>query len=60
MKHSAIEVQYFGQMPNGRKSTLYTLKNANGMTVKITDFSATIVSIFTPDKNGLSDDITHG
>lgn len=33
MKLTNIEIHYFGQMPNGRKSTLYTLKNANGMTV---------------------------
>jgi len=60
MKQSAIEVEHFGQMPDGRKTSLYTLKNANGIIVKITDFGATIVSIFTPDKNGLSDEITHG
>lgn len=60
MKLTNIEIHYFGQLPNGRKSTLYTLKNANGMTVKIADFGATIVGISVPDKNGVFDDITHG
>jgi aldose 1-epimerase len=47
-------------MPNGQKSTLYTLKNSNGMEVRIADFGATIVGISVPDKNGVIDDITHG
>jgi len=34
MKQSAIEVEHFGQMPDGRKTSLYTLKNANGIIVK--------------------------
>lgn len=60
MKLTNIEIHYFGQLPSGQKSTLYTLKNSNGMTVKISDFGATIVGISVPDKNGVFDDITHG
>ncbi len=60
MKLTNIEIHYFGAMPNGQKSSLYTLKNTNGMSVKIADFGATIVSISVPDKNGIIDDITHG
>lgn len=60
MKLTNIEIHYFGQVPNGQKTSLYTLKNAKGMTVKISDFGATIVAISVPDKNGAFDDITHG
>jgi aldose 1-epimerase len=60
MKLTNIEIHYFGQLPSGQKSTLYTLKNAKGMTVKISDFGATIVAISVPDKDGEFDDITHG
>jgi aldose 1-epimerase len=55
-----IDIVPFGQLPSGQKSFLYTLKNAQGMSVKISDFGATIVSIFTPDKNGHFKNITHG
>jgi aldose 1-epimerase len=60
MKLTNIEIHYFGQLPSGQKSTLYTLKNAKGMTVKISDFGATIVAISVSDRNGTFDDITHG
>jgi aldose 1-epimerase len=60
MKLTNIEIHYFGQLPSGQKTSLYTLKNAKGMTVKIADFGATIVSISVADKNGIFDDITHG
>jgi aldose 1-epimerase len=60
MKYKNIEVHPFGEMPNGQKVSLFTLKNVNGVTVQITDFGATIVSISVPDKNGIFDDITHG
>jgi aldose 1-epimerase len=60
MDYANVEITHFGEMPNGKKSYLYTLTNANGMCVKISDFGATIVSIYVPDKNGYFEDITHG
>ena len=39
---------------------LYTLKNANGMEVCITNFGARIVSIMVPDKNGEMQDVVLG
>lgn len=44
----------------GEKVDLYTLKNANGMVVKITNYGATITSIQIPDSNGKLKEIACG
>ena len=45
---------------NNQALKLYTLKNANGVEVCITNFGARIVSIMVPDKNGEMQDIVLG
>ncbi len=50
----------FGTTKNGEQATLYTLENSKGMRVSLSDFGATIVGIFTPDKDGKITDITLG
>lgn len=55
-----IKKELFGRLPDGRGAHLFTLKNDSGMTVTITDFGATIVSIMVPDRNGAFADITLG
>ena len=45
---------------NNQALKLYTLKNANGMVVCITNFGARIVSIMAPDKNGDMQDVVLG
>lgn len=50
----------FGQLPDGREATLYTLSNASGMTVKITNYGGAITSIMVPDKNGEMGEVTLG
>lgn len=55
-----IKSESFGQTREGQEATLYTLTNANGIVVKITDFGATITSILTPDKNGKMGDVALG
>ncbi|GLX77814.1 aldose 1-epimerase [Thalassotalea insulae] len=52
--------QDFGQLTSGEFASLYTLTNANGMQVKITNYGAIIVSIFTPDKTQRLTDIVLG
>ncbi len=42
------------------KIYLYTLRNANGVTVKVTNFGAIITSILTPDRDGNLGDIALG
>ena len=39
---------------------LYTLKNDNGMTVQVTNFGGTIVSVVAPDKNGRFENLVLG
>ena len=45
---------------NNQALKLYTLKNANGMEVCITNFGARIVSIMVPDQNGDMQDVVLG
>lgn len=50
----------FGQMPDGEAVELFTLKNANGMTVEIASYGATITSIQVPDRDGNMGEVTLG
>ncbi|MCX6250989.1 MAG: galactose mutarotase [Bacteroidetes bacterium] len=49
----------FGKVDN-RQVYLYTLRNANGITIKITNYGGIITSLITPDKNGKPGDIVLG
>lgn len=53
-----IEKTAFGTLPDGKTADLFTLKNANGMEVKISNYGGTIVSWTAPDKNGKYTNIT--
>jgi aldose 1-epimerase len=50
----------FGQLPDGRPASLFTLTNANGMVVKITDFGGIITQIHAPDRDGALADVVLG
>ena len=54
-----MQTSHFGNF-EGKPVTLYTLKNRNGMTAKIMDYGATIVSLTAPDRNGKYEDVTLG
>jgi aldose 1-epimerase len=56
----SFPVKKFGTLPDGRETQLYTLSNKNGMTAKVTDFGATLVSLSAPDRNGELADLTLG
>lgn len=43
---------HFGKLEDGREVTLYTFSNERGMTVKMMDYGATIVSVETYDREG--------
>lgn len=45
---------------NGKKTTLFTLTNNNGMQVSITNFGGKIVSVLLPDKQGKPVDVVLG
>lgn len=55
-----IRKEPFGKTVDGKRSTLYTMTNKNGYSVSISDFGATIVSIKTPDRDGVLKDIVLG
>ncbi|AQG79923.1 aldose epimerase family protein [Spirosoma montaniterrae] len=55
-----IEKTPFGQMPDGRPVDLFTLRNASGMEVQITNYGAYIVAIRTPDRTGKLEAVTLG
>jgi aldose 1-epimerase len=56
---AAITVQPWGHY-DGRKIDLYTLTNRNGVSARITNFGATIVSIRAPDRAGIMGDVVQG
>jgi aldose 1-epimerase len=45
---------------NGQPVSLYTMRNANGMEVRVMNYGGIIVSINVPDKNGVIDDVALG
>ena len=55
-----IKSTAFGTLPDGRKVSLFTLKNDNNVTVKITNYGAIITAIEMPDKNGVIENIAWG
>lgn len=57
---SGLNPAKFDSTIDGKKTALYTLKNANGMEVSITNFGGRIVSIMVPDKNGDMKDVVLG
>lgn len=55
-----IKKETFGKTREGQEANLYTLTNQNGMTVKISDYGATVTSILAPDKNGKTGNVVLG
>ncbi len=52
--------KHFGFMPDGREVSTYSLKNENGMKVKITDFGGAVMQIKVPDREGRFTDVVCG
>lgn len=55
-----VAVQPFGQTSDGQKVNLYTLRNAAGMEVTITNYGGTVTTVKVPDRNGKYDDVVLG
>jgi len=55
-----IETAPFGTLDDGTAIDLYTLTNANGLIVKITNYGGIVTSIIAPDKDGKLEDIALG
>ena len=50
----------WGALKSGEVANLYTLMNDNGVTVEISDFGGTLVSLKAPDRNGKIRDVVLG
>jgi aldose 1-epimerase len=55
-----MEKKPFGRIPDVQMIDLYTLTNAHGMQVGITNYGATVVSLNVPDRRGKIDDVALG
>ncbi|MBE6667132.1 MAG: galactose mutarotase [Ruminococcaceae bacterium] len=56
----SIKKKLFGTLADGREVYAYTLRNANGMKVKIITYGGAIVQIKVPDKKGCFTDVIGG
>ncbi|MCF0043345.1 aldose epimerase family protein [Dyadobacter fanqingshengii] len=57
---STISKESFGKLSDGQEADLYTLTNAKGMTVNITNYGGIITKLTAPDKNGEFADVVLG
>ncbi|GAH14053.1 unnamed protein product [marine sediment metagenome] len=55
-----ITKESFGATKSGTLVDLFTLKNNQGMIVKITNFGGIVTSLIVPDKNGNFEDVVLG
>ena len=60
MRSVAITQAPFGTLSNGKIATLYTLRNARGSQVQITNYGGIVTAIRVPDKNGVRGDVVLG
>ena len=59
-KGPKITKKDFGKLPDGKEVSIYTLVNANGYKVQITNFGAKVVSLEAPDRKGKLADVVLG
>ena len=50
----------FGRLSDDREITLFTLENANGLTIQAINYGANLISVRTPDSRGAVGEITLG
>lgn len=55
-----ITTRGFGNAPDGRAVTVYSIKNDNGVTAEVMDYGAILVNLYVPDKSGKVQDIVLG
>jgi aldose 1-epimerase len=58
--NAQIKPEAFHRTIDGSQVDLYTLKNANGLEAKITNYGGIVVSLTVPDKNGQLGDVVLG
>ena len=60
MEQKPLDPQRAEAFASGDSIRLYTLSNAHGMTVELSNYGATIVAIHVPDKDGNIENVTLG
>lgn len=60
LTQSGLNPTHFETVIDGKATHLYTLKNASGMEVCVTNFGGRIVSLMVPDKEGKLTDVVLG
>jgi aldose 1-epimerase len=55
-----IKKEPFGNMVDGTPVDLYTLANARGVEVRISNYGGTVISLMVPDRNGAFEDVVLG
>ena len=56
----SVTSQPFGQTPDGKDVSLYTLKNSRGMEARIMNYGGIVVSLKVPDRTGALGDVVLG
>ncbi|MBS0261702.1 MAG: galactose mutarotase [Planctomycetes bacterium] len=59
-KGTQVSVQPFGKLADGSETKLFTLTNAQGLVLKLTDYGARIVAVEAPDRAGKKANVTLG
>lgn len=57
---AGVEAEVFGKTPDGTTINIFTIKNANGVELKVSEYGAILVSLKVPDKEGNLEDIILG
>lgn len=57
---SAVAAKPFGQTADGKAVTLFTLKNAGGMTLEIMNYGCIVTRLTAPDRDGKMADVVLG
>lgn len=58
--HTTMLIQDFFTTSDGKTAKLYSLTNAHGFQVDVTDFGGVLVNLFTPDRDGKPTDVLLG
>lgn len=50
----------FGTLSDGQESSVFVLKNSGGMEIRVSDYGASLINVFVPDKDGQKTDVVLG
>jgi aldose 1-epimerase len=58
--NAGVSVKSFGKMPDGSEVKIFTLRNANGMVARVSEYGATLTELHVPDAQGEFANVTLG